>query len=756
MPKRTLTELEHRNTKVLEKTALSFCLMFTTATGLGKGFFDATIEIQDFLSEHKIHDFKSQQAGDEHKLYLPAYLGHPDRTQTRMSLYRPATKNGVFKRIWFSNLKNHIGPDQVLAIIALPKKFAEVAVVWGINISTSDLQLDESKINQTSKPNSTVKEMRPLTKDGNLPNISRQLERLLPGGPDTRGAPPPWAKVETGLENHLAPNLKTSKPTLVVLSGNAGDGKTAFLEHMLVGAGEQPTRGQNQYDDIEIGDGSYMIVMDGSEDSKDLGSDELLDVALSPFAGREIRSNVDRGLLIAINKGKLLDFLNRRKEKYEKLHQLAEDIFVEARETKTSPYRFIDLNHRSLLSPDHQNSFFGKFSDKLQDWSEWNQCQQCPAIDDCPIRSNLSVISDTEQRKNIWSVFDAIDLDDKIHLTARHVVSSLVASVLADNTCSDIQDRQQTSGYESLHRSAHIYNYLFDNIKLPDSKFPKSVGDVASYFDPSQRTSTKHDRRVGATISEYEKIESILGLSRSEENLGKLIKDVGEFEGTKPSDQPKLARNYVEISTQMARRDFVLGPSQTGGPTQPHRQNLPLVSLEKFRDAVSNNKSNSSTLEVVVTGLNGLLGIRSSTEDLVVSMGPQSGFRGSSLAKLIPKDSLKLEPGAWVSHDELANEVMTIRPRTLTITVVTKDGNRPFLEIPLSLFEVLIRAAMGHLPIGQVGSDVMERVRGGYSTLNSMPGLSSTPGLVRHGEIVGQISDAGVFTKSAIGNGSDE
>src|SRR5688572_27780642 len=119
-----------------------------------------------------------------------------------------------------------------------------------------------------------------------LPDPLAEIAEMLPGGRATRGRPP-IAFVQTRLDQRLAPSLRERPPTLVVLSGNAGDGKTTFLAELIGSSGGTYEPGvRNEYD-IDLAPGrSYRVVLDGSEDAENRTNDALLEEALTPFPGQ--------------------------------------------------------------------------------------------------------------------------------------------------------------------------------------------------------------------------------------------------------------------------------------------------------------------------------------------------------------------------------------------------------------------------------------------------------------------------------------
>src|SRR5438105_13789673 len=73
---------------------------------------------------------------------------------------------------------------------------------------------------------------------GNFLTIYSQSERSTGG---TRGYDPE-SYVETKLDHNLIPRILDATTKLVILTGNAGDGKTAFIQHIEKVATDQNAR----------------------------------------------------------------------------------------------------------------------------------------------------------------------------------------------------------------------------------------------------------------------------------------------------------------------------------------------------------------------------------------------------------------------------------------------------------------------------------------------------------------------------------
>ena len=131
------------------------------------------------------------------------------------------------------------------------------------------------------------------------------------GNRETRGLDTDFAAetyVETNLEQTLYRDIRQRQIRLVVLCGNAGDGKTALLQHLaaLLGLGRHPS--SERILEGRMDDGLVVRMnLDGSAAWRGRSADDLLDEFLEPF--QEGRPVQDIAHLLAINDGRLLEWI---------------------------------------------------------------------------------------------------------------------------------------------------------------------------------------------------------------------------------------------------------------------------------------------------------------------------------------------------------------------------------------------------------------------------------------------------------------
>lgn len=115
MNERDLNSSEIEKTKILESSGIAYELLFLTGTSLTKSILDATAPIAQLLKSKQVHDFDSQEQGNDHKVHIPCIiLSNGQREETKASLYRANTRGDA--RFWLGRLHNFASPEQVFAL----------------------------------------------------------------------------------------------------------------------------------------------------------------------------------------------------------------------------------------------------------------------------------------------------------------------------------------------------------------------------------------------------------------------------------------------------------------------------------------------------------------------------------------------------------------------------------------------------------------------------------------------------------------
>jgi len=253
--------------------------------------------------------------------------------------------------------------------------------------------------------------------------------------------------VETALDRELIPASLAGEFGLVIITGNAGDGKTAFLQKLEKLATENgatvtpASRGNGAI--FELDGRKFQSNYDGSQDEVDVGNDEVLTEFLSGFSGDDASSwPSDEVRLIAINEGRLIDFLESHSDDYPHLLTLVRRGLETG--VPEEGIALVNLNLRSIVaeSEDGQASILQRLLKRMTHRKFWKQCDGCDLRDKCYVLHNVKTFQDetagplvTERLKTLYTL---TSLRGRLHITLRDLGSALAFMLAGTRTCDEI------------------------------------------------------------------------------------------------------------------------------------------------------------------------------------------------------------------------------------------------------------------------------------------------------------------------------
>ena len=278
-----------------------------------------------------------------------------------------------------------------------------------------------------------------------------------------------WAYVPTVIDERLFPEVISGQHALVIITGNAGDGKTAFIQMLEQRLSEQGATTRRR----EGGNGAtlewegrrFVTNWDGSQDEEDADNDRVLADFFSPFAGPHPEPGEGDTRIIAINEGRLLDFLAHRREDFSWLSGVLLEYFTEQVSPPVPWLTVVNLNLRALTTSAIANgSIVGRLLERFADERLWEPCRGCSAFDHCYARSNAEVLRHPVLGKGVAErvrqTLEVARLRRRLHITMRDLRSALAFAVAGNRTCDEIVALVEENDGKTL-LAGHIYNALF-------------------------------------------------------------------------------------------------------------------------------------------------------------------------------------------------------------------------------------------------------------------------------------------------------
>lgn len=297
----------------------------------------------------------------------------------------------------------------------------------------------------------------------------RDVLRSYPGYPggnnETRGLDSSFAAstyVETTLESTLLLDMEARRVRLVVLCGNAGDGKTALLQHIAQQLGLGKHSSADRVLQGRVTDGLLVRMnLDGSAAWKGRSADELLDEFLEPFQNGEPTEDVVH--LLAINDGRLLEWIEgyekRRANVATHLTSSLLTLLEAGASQRIGQVSFISLNQRTLVGDVSADAreITTEFLDRLLDHiygtsrvdSIWAPCRTCSAQSRCEVfragrlfapegfPSQEPLAGRRRARQRLAEALQAVHLRGEIHITVRELRAALVYILFGVHFCDD-------------------------------------------------------------------------------------------------------------------------------------------------------------------------------------------------------------------------------------------------------------------------------------------------------------------------------
>lgn len=298
--------------------------------------------------------------------------------------------------------------------------------------------------------------------------------------------------VETKLDAKLTPAILSPKTKLVILSGNAGDGKTAYIQRFEAYAQDHGAQNFKQTDNgcsFSLDQVSFQTLYDGSQDFEGAKNDAVLAGFFNEFEGDKAPTGPFTKI-IAINEGKLRDFI-LSKSQYRWLGKQVHHYLSFEGFRPHESLIFVNLNSRSVVGVDDAPCIFDKLLDCLLDADEqagfWTHCkaENCTFADRCYIKYNVDSLRDPKVgpviRLRLKRLILAVHFRKTRHITMRDLRSILAFVLFNKSTCPQVQADIQN---DTPVLDRFYYNAIFNTQEDDRLTQILSQMDVANVSNP--------------------------------------------------------------------------------------------------------------------------------------------------------------------------------------------------------------------------------------------------------------------------------
>ena len=306
--------------------------------------------------------------------------------------------------------------------------------------------------------------------------------------------------VETALDRDLLPSVLSGEFSLVLISGNAGDGKTAFLQKLEQRAEEEQAVVDHSLPNgarFELRGRTFLSNYDGSQDEGDQKNDDVLRAFLAPFKGDDWTDwhTSKETRLIAINEGRLVDFLETNRADFAALATLAKEGLRTGEPAEG--VAVVNLNLRSVVtnSQDFDGSILERLVRRLTHEKFWEPCNGCDLKHRCYAFHNAQTIQDETAGQHVIerlkSLYDVTHLRGRLHITLRDLRSALAYTLVGTRDCDEIHELYRTG-----QRNQIVQGYYFNSWKGGDAPNADRLLTLLSEVDVGEADDPRLDRAL--------------------------------------------------------------------------------------------------------------------------------------------------------------------------------------------------------------------------------------------------------------------
>ena len=580
--------------------------------------------------------------------------------------------------------------------------------------------------NGTTASSSSVSLALPLASTPPQPNTNLYVTYLLTlysqsqrSNSGTRGLDTMGERlyVETALDRDLVPAVVAGEFRLVLITGNAGDGKTAFLQKL-----ERHVRNEKAVIDDSLPNGCrftlngrrFLSNYDGSQDEGNQPNAEVLETFFEPFQGTdEAAWPPDETRLIAINEGRLIDFLESHVDIFPRLAELVR--LGLTTHTPESGIAVVNLNLRSVVAtPDGQvSSILEQLVQRLTNEAFWTSCFSCDLQDKCYVYYNARTFQDPTSGPRVLerlkTLYTLVHLRGQLHITLRDLRSALAYMLVGTKGCEEIHDI-----YASGKTAEIAHGFYFNSWMGGETATGDRLLTLLREIDVGASTGPQIDRRLDYLSPGAERALMTFEQRNSYDQniLHKLFSDLPRGWSGQVKEQQALAhRQFVSI----ARRRYFFECRDD----ERWRAMLPYRVAWQFFDFVEGRRAAGLGIADLLSAINrgegltqpGQLGGDLALQVRSVEAGSIQSYR------LFPKEHFQLD----ILDEAARARFVEHMPNGLVLRYEDPTGNRAILRLNLDIFEMLQRLNEGYRP-------TIEEIQGYYLSLTVFKNvLSSAP-----------------------------
>lgn len=512
--------------------------------------------------------------------------------------------------------------------------------------------------------------------------------------------------VKTLLDDKLGPAVLSGEFRLVIVTGNAGDGKTAFIQQLEREAASGLTQRPNGSEFVLDGR-RFLTNYDGSQDEQDKSNDEVLLEFLKPFDGQDAnRWPTDESRIIAINEGRLVDFLMEHDDCFAHLKRVVEVGLCGAH--PSDGVVTVNLNLRAIVANPpgaaaDAASIFDRQLQRLTHAEFWEACASCDIRDRCYVYHNARTLVDPvagpKVAERLRSLYAITHLRGRLHITMRDLRSALAFTIAGTGNCDEIHALYARPGTEA--RKQILEGFYFNSWRGGEGSADRLLS-LLREIDVGEATNPDMDRTLDYLPPSAREMARFTFAYRSDYDAQLLERIYRELpRDSTVSSATRRVGEHREYVAMMRRRQFFERRDEGWKEMLPYRK------ADEFWRVVTGNSQPGIYLVDLLTAINrgeGLsdpnrLGNTLALRVRVVEHGTVLSYR------LFPSERFQLLLPPTGSNDFVEHI-----PQALRLVYSSPSGHEAELLVSLDIYEMLARLNDGYRPS-------LEELQGYYLSL---------------------------------------
>lgn len=538
-------------------------------------------------------------------------------------------------------------------------------------------------------------------------HVSR-LRRYLPFDPghaqiyEERSDPSQLRTIETAASRTLEALVRDPETRLVVLTGDAGHGKTHLCRVALESAlGVEAAEAQGLL--RERGDGAQEV---GRVDNRALFVIKDLSELKQSAAPRleDAVASEDRVTLVCANEGKLREVVAERSERLSVLRETLEETQRSGRVAIREGIVVIDLNYQSITAGGEKSFLTGILNQWALDGRRWSVCSRCNAWEVCPILSNRSQLSGEDDgvagtnRREGLSLLLRVAEQSGTSITIREALILVAFALTGGTSCEEVQ--KDPGATRADFRARTYYQVLFDPPLKKDQRASLPLLKALARLDPGRNAIRSVD-------------EALVSGPRDDLDLEELANSTG-----KPSTRRQLrseAERHRAALAALRRRDyFDLRTNDEWKrlrsddvPTVPRAERLGFRHHADFEAVVGVGEGGTpaSLRDLILVGLEAVQDVRRGSKQMMrfcvvdPAYGNVAGL-ASILANEISVKRITVMPQGYFWNtgpqgERLLSDLVDWVDRRVVVRFSHSQRDAVTVELDLLQFEFVLRSAQG-------------------------------------------------------------